>query len=98
VLRRPFDAATGRLVTAADGQVHAKEGFSSPVWGVQGAVARNGYFVLTGVCQEYAGVAGDHPSCLHGGVGGTSTSRLSGQAPVNSQNLSYWPARRGSRG
>lgn len=92
VLRWPFDAATGRLVTAADGQVHAKEGFSSPVWGVQGAISRNGYFVLTGVCPEYAGVAGDHPSCLHGGVGGTSTSRLGGQAPVNSQNLSYWPA------
>jgi hypothetical protein len=92
ILRWPFDASTGRLVTAADGLVHATEGFSSPVWGMQGAVSRNGYFVLTGVCPEYAGVAGDHPSCLHGGVGGVSTSRLAGQAPVNSQNLSYWPA------
>jgi hypothetical protein len=92
ILRWPFDRATGRLVTAADGVVHATEGFSSPVWGMQGAVSRGGYFVLTGVCPEYAGVAGDHPSCLHGGVGGVSTSRLSGQAPVNSQNLSYWPA------
>ncbi|MEQ0557575.1 hypothetical protein ABJI51_00735 [Amycolatopsis sp. NEAU-NG30] len=92
ILRWPFDAATGRLKTAADGLVHAVEGFSSPVWGMQGALSRGGYFVLTGVCPEYAGEAGDHPSCLHGGVGGVSTSRLSGQAPVNSQNLSYWPA------
>ena len=37
-------------------------------------------------------MAGDHPACLHGGVGGTSTSRLSGQAPVHSQHLSSWPA------
>ncbi|QXV58368.1 hypothetical protein CVV72_16205 [Amycolatopsis sp. TNS106] len=92
VLRWPFDRATGLPKVSADGTVHAKEGFVSPVWGMQGAVARNGYFVMTGVCPEYAGVAGDHPSCLHGGVGGTSTSRLSGRAPVNSQNLSYWPA------
>ncbi|MGW4062373.1 hypothetical protein ACWEGE_29100 [Amycolatopsis sp. NPDC004747] len=92
VLRWPFDPAAGRLKTSADGLVHATEGFSSPVWGMQGAASRNGYFVLTGVCPEYAGAAGDHPSCLHGGIGGASTSRLAGQAPVNSQNLAYWPA------
>ncbi|HEY3710266.1 MAG TPA: hypothetical protein VGL64_12875 [Amycolatopsis sp.] len=91
VLRWPFDT-TGLLKPSADGLVHATEGFSSPVWGMQGAVSRNGYFVLTGVCPEYAGQAGDHPSCLHGGVGGVSTTRLSGQAPVNSENLAYWPA------
>ncbi|MFE0025756.1 hypothetical protein [Amycolatopsis sp. NPDC059021] len=91
VVRWPFDRATGKLVTGSDGLVHAKEGFSSPVWGVQGAVSRNGYFVLTGVCPENAGKPVDLPSCLHGGVGGESMSRLSGQAPVNSQNLSYWP-------
>jgi hypothetical protein len=55
-------------------------------------VSRNGYFVITGVCPEYAGRPGDHPSCLHGGVGGVSTARLAGQAPVNSENLAYWPS------
>lgn len=93
VVRWPFDRSTGRLKTGADGLTHASEGFLSPVWGVQGAVARNGYFLFTGICPEYAAdPTVDHPSCLHGGVGGVSTSRLSGQAPVNSQNLSYWPA------
>ncbi|SDY31925.1 hypothetical protein SAMN05421504_105143 [Amycolatopsis xylanica] len=93
VLRWPFDRAAARLKTGTDGLAHASEGFLSPVWGVQGAVARNGYFVFTGVCPEYAAdPTHDHPSCLHGGVGGASTSRLTGQAPVNSQNLSYWPA------
>ncbi|WP_158887212.1 hypothetical protein [Amycolatopsis anabasis] len=91
IVRWPLDPATGRPKEQADKQVHAGEGFVSPVWGMQGAIAKDGYFVLTGVCPEFAGQPGDHPSCLHGGVGGVSTSRL-GRAPVNSQNLSYWPA------
>ncbi|WP_328614885.1 hypothetical protein OHS18_44780 [Amycolatopsis sp. NBC_00355] len=45
----PFDTATGRPKPAADGLVHER-GASSPVWGMQGAVSRGGYFVLTGVC------------------------------------------------
>ncbi|MCP2166498.1 hypothetical protein LX83_003366 [Goodfellowiella coeruleoviolacea] len=93
VVRWPMDPGTGLLKVSSDQLVHAVEGFTSPVWGMQGAVARDGYFVITGVCPEYAGQTGvDRPSCLHGGVGGVSTFRLAGQAPVNSQNLSYWPA------
>lgn len=93
IVRWPMDPSTGLLRVSSDQLVHATEGFTSPVWAMQGAVARNGYFVITGMCPEYAGLpAADRPSCLHGGVGGVSTSRLTGQAPVNSENLSYWPA------
>lgn len=91
VLRWPFDPASTLLRTSPDGLVHAAEGFSSPVWAMQGVVADQGYFVITGVCPENAGEPGDLPSCLHGGVGGVSTARLSA-APVNSQNLAHWPA------
>ncbi|WP_394835247.1 hypothetical protein LVJ94_52990 [Pendulispora rubella] len=92
VVRWPMDRTSGLLATQSDQRVHASEGFLSPVWAMQGAVARDGYFVLTGLCPEYADdPPADRPSCLHGGVGGVSTSRL-GQAPVNSENLSYWPA------
>jgi hypothetical protein len=91
ILRWPFDPATMLPKTSSDGLVHAAEGFASPVWAMQGAVAHDGYFVLTGVCPENAGKPGDLPSCLHGGVGGESTHRISA-APVNSQNLAHWPA------
>lgn len=91
VVRWPFDRGTGLLKTSHDGLVHATEGFRSPVWRMQGAVAHDGYFVLTGACPENAGEPGDLPSCLHGGIGGRSVSRLT-SAPVNSQNLAHWPA------
>lgn len=91
IVRWPFDSATGLLKTSGDGQVHATEGYRSPVWAVQGAVAHDGYILLTGACPENAGKPGDLPACLHGGIGGTSISRLT-TAPVNAQNLSHWPA------
>ncbi|GAA3521640.1 hypothetical protein [Actinocatenispora rupis] len=90
VVRWPVDASTGLLATDGVGDVHATEAFSSPVWAMQGATAYGGYFVIAGTCPEFAGQAGDHPSCLHGGVGGVSTSSLT-EAPVNTQNLAYWP-------
>lgn len=92
VLRWPLDPATG-LPRAEGGSTHPTEGFRTPVWNVQGVVAHGGRYVMTGVCPKWAGVKDgiDHPSCLHRGVGGQSTSVWT-EGPKNSQNLSYQPA------
>lgn len=94
IVRWPLDATTALPALDPDGYVRAVEAFASPVWGMQGAVAYDGYFVITGVCPEYADDIGDgvdYPSCLHRGVGGAATTTWT-KAPRNSQNLSYWPA------
>lgn len=91
VVRWPLDPSTGLLATDASLNVHATQAFSSPVWAMQGAAANAGHFVIAGTCAEFAGQSGDHPSCLHVGVGGQSTSELT-EAPVNTENLAYWPA------
>ena len=93
IVRWPV-SSSGLPLLGADGRVHATEAFASPVWGMQGAVAVGGYFVITGVCPEYADNIGDgvdYPSCLHRGVGGESTSVWT-KAPKNTENLAYWPA------
>lgn len=93
IVRWPV-SSTGLPLLASDGRVHAVEAFASPVWGMQGAVAVGGYFVITGVCPEYADNIGDgvdYPSCLHRGTGGESTTVWT-KAPKNTENLAYWPA------
>ncbi|WP_133977157.1 hypothetical protein [Kribbella voronezhensis] len=93
IVRWPLDEAAS-LPRAVDGVVQAVEAFDSPVWGMQGAVSYEGKFVITGVCPEYADNIGDgvdYPSCLHRGIGGSSTSVWT-KAPRNTENLSYWPA------
>src|SRR4051812_44613584 len=70
------DRITG-LELGVDGYVRAVEAFASPVWGMQGALSYNGYFVISGVCPAYADHIGDgvdYPSCLHRGTGGSSTT------------------------
>ncbi|MEV4756129.1 hypothetical protein AB0J86_13600 [Micromonospora sp. NPDC049559] len=94
IVRWPLDGDTELPKVGTDGYVHAVEAFASPVWGMQGAVSYNGYFVISGVCPEYADEIGngvDYPSCLHRGTGGVSTTTWT-QAPRNTENLSYWPA------
>lgn len=94
IVRWPLDEATSLLKPGTDGAVHAVEAFASPVWGMQGAVAYDGYFVVAGVCPEYADDIGDgvdYPSCLHRGTGGVSTTTWT-KAPKNTENLSHWPA------
>ncbi|MFB9902738.1 hypothetical protein [Allokutzneria oryzae] len=91
LVRWPIDPATGLLRAEANGSVRAVEAFASPVWAMQGAVSHNGYVVVSGACVQHAGKPVDLPSCLHGGVPGQTVSQLT-EAPVNNQNLSYWPA------
>ncbi|HEY6738438.1 MAG TPA: hypothetical protein VI076_06270, partial [Actinopolymorphaceae bacterium] len=94
IVRWPLDSATRLPRRDGDGDVRAVEAFASPVWGMQGATAYDGHFVISGVCPWYADRVGDgvdYPSCLHHGVGGVSTQAWT-EAPKNTQNLSYWPA------
>jgi hypothetical protein len=94
IVRWPLDESSGLPAVAADGQVHAREAFVSPVWGMQGATSHGGLFVIAGICPEYAGNSGDgvdYPSCLHTGAGGQGMRRWT-RAPKNTQAVSYWPA------
>jgi hypothetical protein len=94
IVRWPLDASTALPAISPDGYVHAREAFASPVWGMQGATAYDNYFVIAGVCPEYADNIGDgvdYPSCLHRGAGGDATTSWT-KAPKNTENLSYWPA------
>ena len=79
IVRWPLDKPSGLPKMNANGVVQAVEAFNSPVWGMQGTVSYDGQFVISGVCPEYADNIGDgvdYPSCLHRGVGSTSTTPL----------------------
>jgi hypothetical protein len=108
ILRWPLDGTSALLAPGSDGQVHPSEGWSSPVYLMQGAVMTGNQGVIEGLCPDGAPAvtympggtsATDGPynkSCLHKFTVPSDRSSLDihywTTSPGNSENLSYWPA------
>lgn len=108
ILRWPLDGSTALLAPSADGLVHPVEGWSSPVWKMQGAVMTGSHGVIDGLCPNGApavsymggGTAnqfGGHDKyCLHKFTVSADRSTLDVHywttIPENSENVSYWPS------
>lgn len=108
ILRWPLNSTSHLLQTSADGLVHPVEGWSSPIYRMQGAVTYGSHVVIEGLCPDgepavsympggTAAVSGGFTkSCLHKGTfdSGRSTIDLHywTTSPGNSENLDYWPS------
>ncbi|MGW0202131.1 hypothetical protein [Nonomuraea sp. NPDC003201] len=108
ILRWPLDPSTALLRTGSDGLVHPTEGWTSPVWELQGGVFTGDKGVLVGLCPDgapavtympggTANISGDfRKSCLHrvtiSADRGTLDVHYMTTAPGNAQNVAYWPA------
>ncbi|MBT2229772.1 hypothetical protein [Nonomuraea sp. NEAU-A123] len=108
ILRWPLDASTALLKTGSDGLVHPTEGWTSPIWDLQGGVFTGNEGIFVGLCPEgspsvtympggTASVSGEfRKSCLHRVTVSADHSTLDVRylttAPGNAQNISYWPA------
>ncbi|OAR24255.1 hypothetical protein A8W25_17630 [Streptomyces sp. ERV7] len=97
VVRWPIDPVSGVLKADASGRVAAAEAFASPMGGAQGIAMNKGRFTISGPCPEF--VPAEHQekdhvhnfeNCLYHARPGEPV-RLITRAPVNLENLSYWP-------
>lgn len=107
ILRWPLDADTALLKTGSDGLVRPTEGWTSPVWDLQGGVFSGGTGVLVGLCPDGAppvtympggtsNTSGEfRKSCLHRVTVSPDRATLDVHymttAPGNAQNAAYWP-------
>ncbi|WP_329403697.1 VCBS repeat-containing protein [Streptomyces melanogenes] len=97
VVRWPIDPVTGVLKADASGRVAAAEAFASPMGGAQGIAMNKGRFTISGPCPEFVPAEHQDPktvhnfeNCLYHARPGEPV-RLITRAPVNLENLSYWP-------
>jgi hypothetical protein len=109
ILRWPLDAATALLKPGPDSLVRPTQGWTSPVFRMQGAAFTGSHAVIEGLCPNGEPPVSNMPvgphneavyhgfakACLHKATisaDGTLDVHYWTTAPLNSENVSYWPA------
>ncbi|WP_327233827.1 RICIN domain-containing protein [Streptomyces sp. NBC_01317] len=91
LIRWPLDLTTGLPATTDGsdfGRSDATAAWSSPVWGMQGAVFAQGSFFISGLCPDSFDTGYRESACVHEGEPGGGTSVLTA-VPDMTQNLDW---------